>query len=627
MSCADESGDRSTFHQKAASAPHYRMVLDGQQRLQSLVLAFGHDANCVRMSDRDWADELGRERPPGRQAHWSNGYLCLDVEAFARLTAKIDDVRDIDYREVLVWVAANEAEDEGLSAGRSDYYKQHEPLPRRMHEDRRRFVRLSVLWRMAETDDRAPRRYEAALRDEVLVSLDLADEVKAMASVRLQELVAVLGRVKGFDVGFLELSPPPAESAGKGEVLGYGDAIVNIFTRLNAAGQALTPSEITFAWIKQNWEREATGRVGAEACFKDLVKQLADRDVDLTVDRLVLALSGVWAALFREGQPLRAADLLQGRVVAPMARDLYTRWSRVVAAATITCDALVKQGARFKKLFDSINSLSVLWAWRLAGVEWLESHRPQTRLDDSMRKRLDELLEANLLPWLVLSHWSGTWSKPDSIARFLQEINADWLAIRNDPSCDPVARLDARMKGWLASLAPVAISTIEALEAKSRNQVQIYYTPLWLWHRLEGERRRLSEITLKAPGKAADRLHVDHIVAHDYWESVFTLDPIAVDVGGSQETATVNELGNMMLLRNNFNISKSKNPLAEFLPEVHEFKQTPSELAAWRTALLIGDIAYDFRDRSAADVALETKTRTAAIKSELVSYIRRVSRN
>jgi hypothetical protein len=181
------------------------------------------------------------------------------------------------------------------------------------------------------------------------------------------------------------------------------------------------------------------------------------------------------------------------------------------------------------------------------------------------------------------------------------------------------------MKGWLTSLAPAAINTIQALEAKSRNQVQIYYTPLWLWHRLEGERRRLSEITLKAPGKATDRLHVDHIVAHDHWESGFTLDPIAVDVGGSQETATVNELGNMMLLRNNFNISKSKSPLAEFLPEVHEFKEAPSELDAWRTALLIGDVAYDFRNRSATEVAVETKTRTAAIKNELISYIRRVS--
>jgi uncharacterized protein with ParB-like and HNH nuclease domain len=47
----------------------YRMVLDGQQRVQSLLLAFGGDGWGFRMLDRAWHEALNGKRSPGRHKY------------------------------------------------------------------------------------------------------------------------------------------------------------------------------------------------------------------------------------------------------------------------------------------------------------------------------------------------------------------------------------------------------------------------------------------------------------------------------------------------------------------------------------------------------------------------------
>jgi hypothetical protein len=77
----------------------------------------------------------------------------------------------------------------------------------------------------------------------------------------------------------------------------YNDAIVNIFTRLNAAGTVLTRQEITFAWIKQGWDRARTGGRDATECFDLLREGMAQHNFQIDLDDVVRLVSAVWAAI------------------------------------------------------------------------------------------------------------------------------------------------------------------------------------------------------------------------------------------------------------------------------------------------------------------------------------------
>ena len=70
------------------------MVLDGQQRLQSLPLALGGDSLGFR-----------KAREGKRSSHrWSHASLCLDLERFLAQYSKADqNLEDVDFRDLLVW--------------------------------------------------------------------------------------------------------------------------------------------------------------------------------------------------------------------------------------------------------------------------------------------------------------------------------------------------------------------------------------------------------------------------------------------------------------------------------------------------------------------------------------------
>ena len=74
-------GQGSTMIRKDPPA-QYHMVLDGQQRLQSLLLALGGDGWGFKLEDRDWLEKLEGLRPRGRKPkypHWTKGTLGFDV--------------------------------------------------------------------------------------------------------------------------------------------------------------------------------------------------------------------------------------------------------------------------------------------------------------------------------------------------------------------------------------------------------------------------------------------------------------------------------------------------------------------------------------------------------------------
>ena len=68
-----------------------------------------------------------------------------------------------------------------------------------------------------------------------------------------------------------------------------------------------------------------------------------------------------------------------------------------------------------------------------------------------------------------------------------------------------------------------AIQRIRELKVATRDQVHSYCAFLWVWHRLQPDRKHVSEISLREEKSRAKvpREHVDHVVSHKTWVTRF----------------------------------------------------------------------------------------------------------
>ena len=89
------------------------MILDGQQRIQSLLLALGGDSWGFRLEDRDWARELQDRQPHGprgKNRHWSKATLCFDLDRFLSEYSAGRGLMAVDFRNVLEWAITDPVE-------------------------------------------------------------------------------------------------------------------------------------------------------------------------------------------------------------------------------------------------------------------------------------------------------------------------------------------------------------------------------------------------------------------------------------------------------------------------------------------------------------------------------------
>ena len=238
----------------------FQMVLDGQQRVQSLLLAFGGDSWGFRMFDRDWHFALTDEHPRGRQGvrHWSLGCLCLDLNALASEYAKTKRIMSVDFTGILKWVVT------GGTQAQSEFKKPpnyKELLPRTSDANSRgQFVRLSRLWNGSPDGEGLEQEQADELARTLLEEHEVSGERVSELVRPVGSLLLTLGRVKRTRVTFLELAEFSEKFFARET---YNDAVVNIFTRLNSAGRVLTREDITFAWLKIGWKPAVTGNRGA----------------------------------------------------------------------------------------------------------------------------------------------------------------------------------------------------------------------------------------------------------------------------------------------------------------------------------------------------------------------------
>jgi hypothetical protein len=620
----EEEGEQISMRHPPAA---FHMVLDGQQRIQSLLLALGGDGWGFRLLDRQWNELLSGAKPRGARgkSHWSLGCLCVDVPVLNTEYAKHRRATSIDYTQVLQWVVTDEA------IGQSNLIKPAtyvDPLPLASKANGR-FIRLARLWEAAP--DQSIDNYEAEdIAETILSQHGVPEGERGNQKRALGALIMALREIKQTRVTYLELSQYE-EAHGDRDV--YNDAIVNIFTRLNTAGRTLTREDITFAWLKIGWNTEATENQSAKRCIDALAQLLDDLALPFSVEDVISAVSFVWSTSFNGGKLLTNNDLMRGEAIRPMAANVSKNWHLVVDAATRISAHAKDRGLRFREHYQSVNALSYLWAWYFIALYW-GSQRELRELDrDRLEKRLAEALDKYMDRWLICSQWAGVWasSSATNISKYASGLSgcAQELTEKSDIA-DVIDALSRRMDADLKEIEQDAVTFLSTMNADDRQQVRTYYTALWLWNRLDKTRWTSAKIALRQTSRRKNSIEVDHIVAWDLWRTKLASipdAPPAID-GKTQGTPVeelgprVNDLGNCMLLEKNFNISKSNSPLKEFLDGVYEFKEGKLELADWAAALDLDMGQVDCSSTPVDQLQVLFSGRAQKIRNDLEKFIR-----
>ena len=601
----------------------YHMVLDGQQRVQSLLLALGGDDWGFTLEDRDWTEETKERRPRGRQAkyrHWSKASLCFDLQKFKKEYYDQDSkLIEVDFRKVLTWAITDP------QSGQSNYPKPDSyegPLPKAYAAtDHQQLIRLSRLWKEAQPN---PGLKEAQFRDIIkpLLSQHGLTAVDSLELLQpLGELMTTLRDVKLSDVTYLELQPYDERTWTRDA---YNDAIVSIFTRLNTAGRILTREEITLAWLKVGWDTQLTDGKSAGECFAELGSQLAEQGLTLETDELVSGASFVWAVAHNEGHLLANSDLLKGTVIRPMAANLSEEWHPILAAFALGAKALTQRTIEYgpRGQFSSLYALEVLWAWIYIAESWKADHQLGELARDDFEKRCADSIANYLDRWIMCSQWAGVWSGSsittiEAYAKSLTETRKA-VSVISDHTKAHKAWEECFAK-FLDDLTSNATNYVNnSLSAPSRDRVAVYRSPLWVWHRLDVDRWAMSQIQLRV-GKSKPAVEVDHTVAFSLWKGKLAATD---NMDEADALALVNRLGNCALLEKNFNISKSDKGLKHFLSQIHEVLQRKVRIDAWCAALSIPQPMLDPANATVDDLIDAIDNRDKEIRAELVEFVR-----
>ena len=616
------NGDGSVVTRKDPPAS-YHMVLDGQQRVQSLLLALGGDAWGFRLEDRDWALEVQDRRLRGRQGkyrHWSKASLCFDLDQFLADYNASRNLLAVDFRNVLQWAITDPSEGQSKWSKPVTY---EEPLLRSFDEKNKgRLIRLSRLWEATKPN---PNIKEAQFREivrELFTNEGIPAEKIDKLLAPMGELMTTLRDLKLSKVTYLELLAYDKHIWTEDS---YNDAIVNIFTRLNTAGRTLTREEITLAWLKVGWEPTATGGKTAGECFQELLVEI-DRGLNMEMDALVGAVSFIWSVSCNKGQLLANRDLLRGATIRPMASELAKRWLDIRRAITTGLEAVRNRNLEFGSAgqYSSLNALSVVWAWLYVAFQWERQHTLSVTQRDDFEKKLHATLASVLDRWLICSQWAGRWSgsAPTVFAGYAKALHEDFLACAKLDSLDDVHKVLAdRFQAFVRELETDASNYVGTLAASSRERVSIYRTALWVWHRLDADRWKMSSIPLRV-GKSKPSLDVDHAVAYALWGNKLAAGlPTGFDDRADAQSL-VNLLGNCYLLEKSFNISKSDKTLRSFMEQVHDVKEGKVVLDDWADAMGIARCMLDASTAMPDSIVQAIQARDKAIREDLVGFVK-----
>lgn len=622
----------------AGQPAELQMVLDGQQRLQSLLLAFGGDDFGFRLDDRDWKEHVEGERPRGstpKHPHWTSARLFFNVRAFLSEYEQNGHVMKIDYRRVLQWVAPDGQyrSNYPTPAGYQRPIKTRNEIEREPQVGRRCLIQLSRIWVHTPTDQNMSERQ---LRDQFrnyLLDTEAftEDQLQAHQMEALGEFLVALRAAKLGQLTYMEVGAYDPNNWDRQQ---YSAAIVDIFTRLNTAGRTLTREEITFAWIKTGWANEGgidaggdTAKKLFEALHADILStnDLFPDKKSFGFDLLVKSIAFLWAMRHNNGRTLDDDALLNGETVRPMARDISREWETISLSLKHCVRDLENQGITFgqNRWFNSLNSFLMLLSFYFRFYIHLEDLRGDIDKENALGS-FQEQMKHFSGRWLFCATWSGYWSSAsaDQIRARFAQLHTDLFA-HNAPVTELIGRTQAVL---LNNVAQDAQTVVENFSVSKPNQVARYYPLLTIWSRMSETRLAPHDFVLRVTDiRRTLKTEVDHIVSKSKWDGWINRLELTEDQRG-ELVDSINQIGNCMLLEKNFNISKSDQTLSEWLDRLDRFTEDRFREGFLQSlgvteGLANPDNVADQIDARCREIQTLINDRTKLMRQELIDYI------
>jgi hypothetical protein len=631
----DRTGnDQGTTMSALGQPATYQMVLDGQQRVQSLILALGGDQWGFQLYDADWALDL-QDRRVRPSSHWSKASLCIDLEKFrTELQAKNETVRKIEAGKILEWAILDAVSGRSTEEPPKNYV--HPLLTAKDWPGR--FIRLFRFWDLVQKD-LSEREYktllEPVLKEHRVVEADLGTLLDPLAEfMKVVENVKINSFVHALQIESFQVTPQWSKDD-------YSDAIVNIFTRLNTAGRTLTREEITLAWLKVGWVPALTEGKTAGQCLEEIKSVLADRGFHLETDEIVRLISFIWSVERRDGSLLDSKDLLKGEIVRSMAASVASTWNQLKPRLERGAD-LIKD----KNLLEnqgSFNAIIVFLTWHRLVFDQFEVISTDVSVveRDSLERRLIVHAEQFLDRWVFGSQWANVWGDGAvlNFQNFATDLNAFYVKLKGCSASNLIATVEEGINQLMARVSVKATEQINNTIVRDRRRVHVYYPLLWVWHRLDLARWERSSVPMRTGRKRTSKLEVDHTVADALWTRLVDheIKTKQAEFNGSEEErallapdefesradalAFINLLGNCSLLDKSFNISKSDQPMWNFMQQVHDFKSGAIQRHEWEAALSLSESLTAPDGATLGDIKKAIEIRDSLIRKDLADFI------
>jgi len=625
----EDQGKQATTNGMPAT---YHMILDGQQRIQSLVLALGGDQWGFKLYDSEWAISMLDKRIKPSE-NWSCAVLCIDLIKFSEeLRLKNNKVRKIEVGKILEWVVTDVFN--GITSGKQ---KSSDSYPYIISEHPGRFIRLSRFWDLAQnslTEEEYEENLDVFLNEHNVTNENIEEIIKPLSQfMKVVENIKNNSFVSSLQIDSFSLTPQWSKDD-------YSDAIVNIFTRLNTAGRTLTREEITLAWLKVGWDKSYTNDKPASTCLNELMEVFVDSGINVEIDEIVRLISFIWAVDVRGGLLLDSKDLLKGDIIRPMAKTVSLNWPNITE--TIKTGLEIIKERNLIRVRGSFNAIIVYLTWHRLIINQLKTIKQSLNVPekDSLEKQTNQLSQLFLDRWIFCSQWANVWGEGSVVTfgNFAKDISESNQILNVSTKSDFIANLNESVKKLMERIIYKATDYINNTNVRDRSRVRQYYTLLWVWHRLDENRWIYSSIQLKEGRKRSTPLDVDHTVADALWKRKINgnLDnKLAESTGTDEEKALItpdefsskqeafefiNFLGNCALLEKSFNISKSDKEMKSFLTEVHEYKNGRFKIEDWELALSIENNMTEPTNIVLKDLVESIKKRDALIRKDLIEF-------
>ncbi len=579
-----------------------RLILDGQQRLQSMALVFGNTCGII-MDQKDWIEFLS----PGSSYRKWGGKECpyatlyLNLKNLSLQYEDIGNINGLNYTQnnpkpILEWVFQDELDCR---------WWDKDKLPKMYHELDSTFTPLSKLW-----DDTKPGK-------EINIDGYPIEDKNEKEALKL--FLSALSQIHRSEIPYIEISEKEAQNE-----LEFNEMVLNIFTRLNRGGTPLAREDITLSWLKRNWNRcNNNSNKCAEDCLRELQRDLRSKyAIDLPLDQIVRSIVSIWGIIDREQKQITNSELMDGVTLRNAAIWISENWNHIHNSFTNIFAMLKKRELRYQSVFYSLSPIIYLSAWLIIGKSWAEKIHMKMTIKSRFFQTFDSELERRLDRFIFAGQWANTWNG-QSAYLYLIKVKGSILSME-EPELAQNALLDC-LDGVISEMSSLAKENIQDLKASTRAQVSRYRTYLWIWQRLTRKRAQLSKKLASNIDEATEGIpHVDHCISYSWWET--SLKEHGQESGIEFESqkylnalSSINQIGNCCILVNALNASKGKQALLKFLEET--LGSEDEKMQEYQNEMSVPDEIMSPSTSKINDISEKLEGRTQKIKSDLILFI------